>query len=247
MYPTSWAQEVANMIKTLAEGENYLDVIRRRITEMGNSLGFVRMIKNASLKDNQNLLAYLPKTLDTIKFEDIANDLAIGGEVLESMKMFDETVRLVVKQGDDANDFMRKIVSNNEGFADGKEALAPLKNFHMLIPAVSIAFIEHLVVGRNKIKQRDIQDGFISDDGFALGVAFLLRVLGIHEEFNSLNWFDSIEIKLKKDIEQAKQKQERVALMAQERKKAHVAYGDDDDIAQEQLSVRQKENEMTEF
>ena len=51
-YPFLWAIEVANNIKTLAEGENYLDVIRRRITEMGNTLGFVRMIKNASLKDN---------------------------------------------------------------------------------------------------------------------------------------------------------------------------------------------------
>ena len=51
-YPYKWAIEVATNIKTLAEGENYLDVIRRRITEMGNTLGFVRMIKNASLKDN---------------------------------------------------------------------------------------------------------------------------------------------------------------------------------------------------
>ena len=155
-YPYRWALEVAQTIKTLAEGENYLDVIRRRITEMGNTLGFVRMIKNASLKDNQNLLRYLPKILDEIKMEDIGNDLAIGGEVFESMKMFDETVRLMKQQGEDANDFMRKIVTNNEGFADEKEALLPLKNFYTLIPAVSTAFIEHLVIGRNKIKQRDI-------------------------------------------------------------------------------------------
>ena len=128
-----WAIEVANNIKTLAEGENYLDVIRRRITEMGNTLGFVRMIKNASLKDNQNLLKYLPKILDTVSFEEIGNDLAIGGEVFESMKMFDESVRLMKKQGEDANDFMRKIVQNNEGFADANENLAPLKNFYTLV------------------------------------------------------------------------------------------------------------------
>ena len=147
-----WAIEVANNIKTLAEGENYLDVIRRRITEMGNTLGFVRMIKNASLKDNQNLLKYLPKILDTVSFEEIGNDLAIGGEVFESMKMFDESVRLMKKQGEDANDFMRKIVQNNEGFADANENLAPLKNFYTLIPAVSTAYINHTVRGRAKLK-----------------------------------------------------------------------------------------------
>ena len=138
-YPYKWALEVAQNIKTLADGANYLDVIRRRITEMGNTLGFVRMIKNASLRDNQNLLKYLPKLLDTISFEDIGNDLAVGGEVFESMKMFDESVRLMKKQGDDANDFMRKIVTNNEGFADADEKLRPLKNFYTLIPAISTA------------------------------------------------------------------------------------------------------------
>lgn len=53
------------------------------------------MIKNASLKDNQNLLKFLPKLLNNQEyhFEDVANDLAIGGETFEAMKMFDETVR----------------------------------------------------------------------------------------------------------------------------------------------------------
>jgi len=82
-------------LRILAEGENYLETIRKRISQIGNSLGFVRMIKNASLKDNQNLLKFLPKILDNqnFHFEDVANDLAIGGETFEAMKMFDETVR----------------------------------------------------------------------------------------------------------------------------------------------------------
>jgi len=51
-YPYMWAQELAKNLKILAEGENYLETIRKRITQIGNTLGFVRMIKNASLKDN---------------------------------------------------------------------------------------------------------------------------------------------------------------------------------------------------
>ena len=164
------------------------------------------MIKNASLKDNQNLLKYLPKILDSFVFEDIGVELDIGGEVFESMKMFDETVRLMQKQGDEANDYMRKIVTNNEGFADANESLLPLKNFFTIIPAMSTAFIEHSVRGRSKISHSDIKDAFISDDGFALGVSFLLKVLGITDDFNGLNWFDSVEIKLQKDIERAKEK-----------------------------------------
>ena len=76
------------------------------------------MIKNASLKDNQNLLKFIPNILEAYTFEDIANDIAIGGETQEAMKMFDESVRLMQKQGEDANDFMRKMVTSNDGFAD---------------------------------------------------------------------------------------------------------------------------------
>jgi len=51
-YPYRWALELAANLKNLAEGENYLETIRKRVTQIGNTLGFVRMIKNASLKDN---------------------------------------------------------------------------------------------------------------------------------------------------------------------------------------------------
>ena len=59
------------------------------------------MIKNASLKDNQNLLLYLPSLLETFIIESIANDLAIREETLEAVLMFDATVNLMQKQGED--------------------------------------------------------------------------------------------------------------------------------------------------
>ena len=94
-YPFKSAQELATNLRALAEGENYLETIRKRITQIGNTLGFVRMIKNASLKDNQNLLKYLPSLLENFAFETVANDLAIGGETLEAVKMFDAAVNLM--------------------------------------------------------------------------------------------------------------------------------------------------------
>ncbi len=169
------------------------------------------MIKNASLKDNQNLLKYLPSLLDSFTFESVANDLAIGGETLEAVKMFDAAVNLMQKQGEDANDYMRKMVVNNEGFVDANENMAPLKNFYTLIPAVTTCQINHVVVGRNKLKQTNNKEAFISDDGFALGVAFLLKIFGIDEAYKGLNWIDSITSKLEKEVEIIEKKKEKMA------------------------------------
>ena len=111
---------------------------------------------------------------------------------MEAVKMFDASVNLMQKQGEDANDYMRKMVVNNEGFTDANESMAPLKNFYTLIPAVTTCQIDHVVIGRNKLKQQNNKEAFISDDGFSLGIAFLLKIFGIDEQFGSLNWFESI-------------------------------------------------------
>jgi len=42
-------------------------------------------------------------------------------------------------------------------------------------------------------------------------VAFLLKIFGIDEQFRGLNWFESINIKLEKDIELVTKKQEKMA------------------------------------
>ncbi len=51
------------------------------------------MIRSASLKDNANLVKYIPEFVENIKFEDIANELGIGGETIESVKIFDLCIK----------------------------------------------------------------------------------------------------------------------------------------------------------
>ena len=121
----------------------FLDKFRQLVTSIGNALGFVRMIRNASLKDNSNLIKFIPKIIDDIRFEDVAADLGLKGETLEACKMFDMSVRLLFKQAQDATDFLRILVKNFEGVFDGSEC-AHLKLFHILIPTVTLNFVEHV-------------------------------------------------------------------------------------------------------
>jgi hypothetical protein len=91
------------------------------------------------------------------------------------------------------------MVKNNEGFAEKDEKTLPLKNFFTLVPAVSIAHIEHVIKGRDKLSKRNNTDAFISDDGFPLGCVFLLKILGVSDNFMNLNWFDSVQEKYSSD------------------------------------------------
>lgn len=103
---------------TTKGGISYLDKFRQLVTQIGNALGYVRMIRSASLKDNANLVKYIPQFVEDLKFETVANELGIREETLESVKLFDMCIKNLFKQSDDAGDYLRMIVKNFDGIAD---------------------------------------------------------------------------------------------------------------------------------
>jgi len=180
-------------------GMTYLDRFRQLITQIGNILGYVRMIRSASLKDNSNVMKYIPQILENIKFEDVAQELGITGETIESVKVFDLCIKNLFKQADDASDYLRMLVRNLDGLMEG-ENVKHLKLFYLIIPPLTLSHVEHVQKGKEILQSKSKNvGGFISDDGFALGIAYLLKVLNQSEKFASLNWFDSILTKLKMD------------------------------------------------
>lgn len=80
MYPYERAENMSRNIKRLGttkQGTSYLDKFRALITHIGNALGYVRMIRSASWKDNANVVKYIPEIISTIKFEEVADELGI--------------------------------------------------------------------------------------------------------------------------------------------------------------------------
>lgn len=100
MYPYERAEQMNRAIKrlgTTGKGVTYLDRFRQLITGIGNALGYVRMIRSASLKDNANFMKYIPEIVQKIKFEDVASDLDFQGETIESIKVFDMCIKNLFK------------------------------------------------------------------------------------------------------------------------------------------------------
>ena len=82
---------------TTKSGVSYLDKFRSLVTQIGNALGYVRLIRSASLKHNAHVFKYIPDMLSDLKFEKIAQDLGIREETYESMKLFDTCLKNLFK------------------------------------------------------------------------------------------------------------------------------------------------------
>merc|ERR1712157_190688 len=69
-------------------------------------------------------------------------------------------------------------------------------HFYAVVPALTVSFVDALIVSKDKMTKRgkEVASGGFTDDGFALGLAYILRVLGQDSEFESLHWFQSVEL-----------------------------------------------------
>ena len=60
------------------------------------------------------------------------------------------------------------------------ESSKHLKQFYLLIPALSINYVEFVIRGKDQITKKITTKAFIYDDGFVLGVAYFLTLLKQH-------------------------------------------------------------------
>lgn len=88
-----------------------------------------------------------------------------------------------------------------------RERRDDLRLFFLLVPALTINYIEHLISCRERVTSRSSAVKFgalLSDDGFSMGIAFLLKVIGQIEEFQELDWLKMVCNRLngnKRDVE----------------------------------------------
>ena len=76
-------------------------------------------------------------------------------------------------------------------------------------------------------------------------MVYLLKILGVTEVFQTLNWFDSVEAKFK--VDQTKSESNRAGMPPELRKalkNQNNLY--EDDNFEEELSIRRNENQRTE-
>lgn len=205
-YPYERAESLCNDIKNITktkDDQTLIDKLRGFITQVGNALAFIRTIRS-SLTDfsAQNLKFFtedntyeeILKNINQIDIEDKNTKISFSN----LNKIYSESLNLL---GENNTNYLTLLVSSFENVFSSQN-IPDLDFFFYLIPAVTVNYVENLIIAKDKILKKNIKDAYFSDDGFILGVSYLIKVFKQENNFDSLHWFQSVIEKLENDTKQ---------------------------------------------
>ena len=190
-YPYERAEKFIKAVRKLGlvGSMTYLDQFRKLVTEIGNALGYVRMIRSGGLRFSANAIKFVPDVTDVTKFKDPAEEAKLADSTATAASQLDDLLETLGEAAGEGANYFRIMV---EAFSELRSAdNAHLKYFYAIIPAMMINFVDHMLIEKDKLQKKG-KFGAISEDGFAIGVAYILAVLKLDKRFDSLHWFDSV-------------------------------------------------------
>jgi len=172
--------------------------LRRLVTEVGNAVGAARLIAAAG---TYQLGAAAPLfNWDPLSAFSFKNMAAEGHMALETQQAA-ETIDTMISQlhrgvtGYDESFFQSLSAVYQEETATPSAAFEDQSPpFALAIPALCINWAEASLQAKEAVfKSNQTREAYHTDDGFALGIAFLLAVFRQDDLYDSLNWRQTIE------------------------------------------------------
>ncbi|UYV81128.1 KIAA1033 [Cordylochernes scorpioides] len=200
-YPFDRAEKFNKGIRKLGlseDNQSCLDHFRQLISQIGNALGYVRMIRSGGLHCCSNAIRYIPDLEDIVCFEELAREEALSDDCVNAAAKLDSTISTLSKNFAEGSDYFKLLVEVfSSAFQDPKHI--HLKNFYIILPPLTLNFVEHSISCKERMSKKNKTGAAFTDDGFAMGVAYILKLLDQYQEFDSLHWFQSVRDKCLND------------------------------------------------
>jgi len=134
------------------------------------------------------------------KFEAIFVSDLLSVDTISAAKHLDSVVDNHYQNFSSGADYFKMLV-NVFALEFRSAANGHLKNFYLIVPALTLTFVEVMASDKERFNKKGREEGSFTNDGFAIGVAYILKLLDQNKEFDSLNWFKSTITFYKKEME----------------------------------------------
>uniref|UniRef100_A0A4W4GUC8 WASH complex subunit 4 n=1 Tax=Electrophorus electricus TaxID=8005 RepID=A0A4W4GUC8_ELEEL len=201
-YPFERAEKFNRGIRKLGitpDGQSYLDQFRQLISQIGNAMGYVRMIRSGGLHCCSSAIRFVPDLEDIVNFEELVKEEGLSKETQRAASLLDCVLSDLTSNSAEGTEYFKMLVGV---FAQEFRSVKNmhLRNFYMIVPPLTVNFVEHSINCKEKLNKKNKNGAAFTDDGFAMGVAYILKLLDQYQEFDSLHWFQAVREKYMKEM-----------------------------------------------
>ncbi|XP_076340851.1 strumpellin and WASH-interacting protein isoform X2 [Tachypleus tridentatus] len=218
-YPFERAEKFNKGIRKLGlspDGLSCLDQFRNLISQIGNAMGYVRMIRSGGLHCCSNAICFIPDLDDIVSFEELCKEENMSDECVKAAAKLDAVIGNLTKNFSEGTEYFKLLVDVfAPAFRDPKNM--HLRNFFVILPPLTLNFVEHSITCKERMNRKSKIEASFTDDGFAMGLAYILKLLDQYYDFDSLHWFTSVKVKFSKEKADAKKQQDSVTGRADEK------------------------------
>ncbi|XP_019764988.1 WASH complex subunit 4 isoform X2 [Dendroctonus ponderosae] len=201
MYPYERAEKFNKGIRKLGlpDGvQTYLDLFRKLITHIGNAMGYVRLIRSGGNRCLSQGTCFIPDLTEVELLNDLTENKVFPNASSSSVQFVLKDLNGFTKHFENTTEYFKLLVSTFlSHFRNPSNN--HLKTFYIIVPPLTINFVEHSLTCKEKLFKKDKTDSAFTDDGFALGLAYIIELLNQESQFNSLHWFESVQRKFHTD------------------------------------------------
>lgn len=149
------------------------------------------MIRSGGLHCCSNAISFIPDIEHLVKFNEIAVEENATECSREASTGLDRVVTSLARNLTEGTEYFKLLVDVFAPvFQDAKNS--HLRNFHMIVPALTVNFCRTSVSSKERLSKKSKEGAAFTDDGFAMGIAYMLQVINLNNEFDSLRWFESV-------------------------------------------------------
>ncbi|XP_058104663.1 uncharacterized protein LOC131248403 isoform X2 [Magnolia sinica] len=170
----------------LADHElSFLEQLRCIITEMGNVLGFVRSLRAGDSRHTGRISRFIYRPGSITSFGEYSQRLGFIDETVMAGRMMDIAIENQ-HQSDEHTNYFSFLIN---AFSKSSEYIH-LRDFSLLVPALIMSLVDCKIHSKDKkLRGRDVGNQITTDEGFVMGVAYILKVTGQEKSFDGLHWF----------------------------------------------------------
>uniref|UniRef100_A0A8D8VB21 WASH complex subunit 7 n=1 Tax=Cacopsylla melanoneura TaxID=428564 RepID=A0A8D8VB21_9HEMI len=211
-YPFDRAEKLLKALKSIQEDPdptdaelghlNYAERFRVVITQVGNAIGLIRMIRSGSLHYCANSVQFVPpQSPPTCSDAEEDEDPSLSANTRHCLDTFDTVLKKSIHNLHESTDYFKLIINVFKPLL----ANTSIKHAYIVIPALIYHYVQYIIKIKekvNKIKTSNFAIGAqeilnFTDDGFILGLSYLIKIFNINALYNSLDFYASIGEKYK--------------------------------------------------